>query len=289
MKKNFILFTTLSIFTALAIMGNEWGVAHVNGLNRTGSSGLAPGCDGSGCHSGGTFTNVMPPTVEITDVDGYPTNYFMPGNTYIINMKGTSTAPKWGFQVSGYHLDTSLNRHSAGWLSGTMPYSHDTFIGNYSVVEQAMALNVVNDTIATTVFWLAPTMPIVDTVYFPFTICNIDDDGTADGDNFVSYSDTLGHWTTETVFVSERFRNNIDVTVYPNPASNRLNIRPDDISKGDYYISVFNMSGKPLAWQRFNTNTSRELNLDISNWPAGTYRVIVQKGNTQKVVPIVKI
>jgi len=159
MKKRILLFTILIIGVASAIMSNEAGLAHTNGLNRTGSDNGAVGCGGTSCHQGGNYNNTaMTPHLDVYDNQGHGANSFMPGNVYIIKLKGTSTAPKWGFQVSASHTDGLGVVHSAGWMSGTQPYSHDTFIGDYSVVEQWQAWNVVNDTIAATVYWLAPTM-----------------------------------------------------------------------------------------------------------------------------------
>ncbi|HYD21985.1 MAG TPA: T9SS type A sorting domain-containing protein, partial [Flavipsychrobacter sp.] len=60
-------------------------------------------------------------------------------------------------------------------------------------------------------------------------------------------------------------------------------------SKGYHFIAVFDMQGKPVVWQKFNADNSRELQLNTSTWPSGTYRVVVQKGNTQKVLPVVKL
>src|ERR1043165_1671846 len=170
MKRRILLFTTLAFVFAVITMSNDQGVARVNGLNLTGSDGGPTGCEGSGCHNGGTYNNdSMQPRLYVTDVNHNPVNWFFPSNVYIITLKGTSTAPKWGYQISVSHTYGGFT-YPAGLLISDPPYAHDTFINDYPLVEQTQALNVMNDTIETVVYWTAPIMSGVDTVNFCFTI-----------------------------------------------------------------------------------------------------------------------
>ena len=288
MKRNILLLTAI-LFIAIAMMSHQNGPARMTGVNWTGSNGGPTGCEASGCHNGGTYINdSMPPAIYITDDNYLPVICFLPGNTYVITLKGTSTAPKWGFQISPSHT-FGIGVYPAGWLTGDLPDAQDTFINDYSLVEHAHTLDVINDTMSVTTYWLAPIMPGVDTVNFHFAILNADGDGTVDGDNSNSYVQPFGHWTPETNSVKELFRNEVSAIVYPNPASDKLNIRLDDFSKGYHFIAVFDIQGKPVVWQKFDAGNSRELQLNTSNWPSGTYRVVVQKGNAQKVMSVVKL
>lgn len=291
MKKRALLITTILFVVAVTVMSHQTGPSRAAGLNRTGNDGGAATCEGSGCHNGGNYSNdSLPPSIYVTDINYLPVICFMPGNTYVVRLKGTSTAPKWGFQISSTH-DTLNQNWAAGWLTGDAPYAQDTFLtgSGYPLVEHAQTLDVVNDTIEMVTYWLAPIMPGVDTVNFHFVILNSNGDGTVDGDNSNSYVVPLGHWTPQTNYVGEIFRNEIEAVAYPNPLTDKLTIRTGDFSGGLYFITVFDMQGKPVVWQKFDAGNSRELQLNTSNWPSGTYRVVVQKGNTQKVLPVVKL
>ncbi|MBL7718368.1 MAG: T9SS type A sorting domain-containing protein [Flavipsychrobacter sp.] len=292
MLKKVLLFTTLIFGVAIAIMSNENGLAHINNMNRTGSDGSATiGCGGNNCHNGGQYLNdSVPPHLTVLDVFSNPVNCFMPGNTYIIKLRGSSNAPKWAFQASASHLDSSGNRYPAGWISGQSPWSWDVFVGNYSVVEQKQKLTVVDNMMETTLFWLAPTMPIVDTVYFSFTILNCNDDGTIDGDNSNTYIDTLGHWTPETVSLNEPFRfdDGLKIKAFPNPLTDRLFVGLDNLPTGKYALSVFDVRGRVLNRQEVEGGSYTAATVDASNWAAGVYHVLVNKDGFKKTALVVK-
>lgn len=297
MRKKTLLFTALSVIFAAMVMSNEYGVAHVNGLNRTGSDGGMVGCEQSGCHSGGTYNNdSMPPTLFITDVNGNPVTGYHYGNTYIIRVKGTSTAPKFGFQVSASH-NYQGTTNPAGWLS-TLPITgHDTFINNYSVVEQNHSLDVVNDTLLAEVYWLAPNMPGVDSVDFKFTILNINDDGTVDGDNSTSYTTTIindTNWTPPPPppppppnSVNE-LAGDIKIELYPNPLADKLHINIENAASGHYTLSVFDLQGRQATSQNIAITRSFTTSINTSSWASGMYIVQLRNGGVKTTTMIQK-
>lgn len=62
---------------------------------------------------------------------------------------------------------------------------------------------------------------------------------------------------------------NADISLYPNPARNTLNVSFDDQS-GVSTIAVYNLIGKEVSAYRVN-NGSSNVQLDIDNIPAGIY------------------
>jgi hypothetical protein len=286
MKRKLLLFTSLLFAAGFILTSNSNGPGTANGLNRTGSDGGIVGCGGTGCHTGGTFSNdSMPPALYITDVNDNPVTSFLPGNTYIIKLKGTTTAPKWGFQISCSHVFEG-DTLPAGWISETSNDYEGHFVNSYAVVEHLFPLTPVNDTMEAEVYWLAPLAPGVDTVTFYFAINNVDGDGTPNNDNWNSYTQTMQHWTASAGELPPL--NGMQLVAYPNPVMDKLNIRLDNASFGNYEIKVFDMRGSIIARQTIEPYYPYQTSIDAGNWPAGMYLVEMQGNNMKKVQAVLK-
>lgn len=284
MRKGILLFTCTVLLIAAMVMGNEAGVARVSQLNRTGSDSGPVGCDGSGCHNAGTYNNdSLPPSLLITDVNNNPVTSFMPANVYIIHIKGTSTAPKWGFQISCNHTMGGMP-YPAGFFLDDPPTSHDTFINDFTIVEQNHILDVVNDTMYAKVYWTAPIASAVDSANFFFSILNSNGDGTEDGDNSNSYSLTLSHWTTLVPALNAE----LVVNTYPNPFTDKLNISIEHADYAQYNIRAFDMQGKVLYNQSAMINQRHSVSLDASSWAPGIYYVQLSKATAKKLIKVIK-
>lgn len=70
--------------------------------------------------------------------------------------------------------------------------------------------------------------------------------------------------------------------LYPNPASNTIIIRSNSIP---YSFTLYNLLGDKVL---FGNSTTQESQLPTDKLAAGTYRLIIQSGNSQKVFQLIK-
>ena len=75
-----------------------------------------------------------------------------------------------------------------------------------------------------------------------------------------------------------------NITVYPNPAINFININLDEVGFDDSY-SVYDLSGKKLVEEQL---TSSFLRVDLSGYPSGIYMVKVINFNVPTITKIIK-
>jgi hypothetical protein len=74
------------------------------------------------------------------------------------------------------------------------------------------------------------------------------------------------------------------VSVFPNPATDRLNISIHNFY-GNTSVKIYDMLGKEM--KDFNS-VSGELNVDISSWPVGLYNVVVNENGHLQSVKVMK-
>lgn len=74
------------------------------------------------------------------------------------------------------------------------------------------------------------------------------------------------------------------VTIFPNPANSKLNVRIDDLV-GNAQLKVFNVMGKLVMQQQLNKAITE---LNIAKLPAGIYMLNVDEGTTVRNVKFVK-
>ena len=79
---------------------------------------------------------------------------------------------------------------------------------------------------------------------------------------------------------SKRFENSF--SVYPNPATDRLNLSFETLEQGNVEIQLFDLQGKMILSELYRNLSSDKYNqaIDISNIPNGTYIVRAISGNS---------
>jgi hypothetical protein len=76
-----------------------------------------------------------------------------------------------------------------------------------------------------------------------------------------------------------------DVKLYPNPATNLVNVQIDTEVEGRTALTFYDMNGRPVMTDVFNKSynaTTRTVN--IARLPKGTYTILIQVDQTQQVV-----
>ena len=87
------------------------------------------------------------------------------------------------------------------------------------------------------------------------------------------------------VVTVEEVAEKINYTVYPNPASNTLNIRIDDVTGTDQAtIRIFDITGRQVYT---NVTGQQVTTINTSAWARGMYNVVMSYKNTTEVTKAV--
>lgn len=70
-----------------------------------------------------------------------------------------------------------------------------------------------------------------------------------------------------------------EIKISPNPANGICNISAGDGRKLDFTCSIFNITGQMIYRDYFSASSGWEKKIDLSNKPAGLYKVVFESGN----------
>ena len=87
-----------------------------------------------------------------------------------------------------------------------------------------------------------------------------------------------------TILISEETANNINLTAYPNPTNDYLNINLNNYESNNVTFQLLDMNGKVL---KFGKIKDQETKIDVTNLPSTIY--IVKINDNNKVIKIFKI
>ena len=76
--------------------------------------------------------------------------------------------------------------------------------------------------------------------------------------------------------------------VYPNPANDRLNISVDSDLNGDLSVEIFDILGKKVYGNIYNTGSALMTTVDVSGFTSGMYLVKVGQGGRFETKKIIK-
>lgn len=280
MKKRIILFTSILGVSYLALSSYNSGPA-LNGYNRTGVIAGQENCSSGGCHNGGSYTSTAPLFSLLDGID--PVTTWEPGGIYMISLAGTTTAPKYGFQLTSAWKNGSVNQPAGGFIA-TNSDTHVDTLNNFSILEHGPAHTATASVYGAGAMWVAPTASTIDTVTFFFTLNNVNGNGNTPGDNSNNYQIKVARNTTSVKQLSA----NLNLKTYPNPVTDQLNIELNNADNGTYAINVFDMNGKVVASKTANVNKSFQTSINTSAWAAGMYHVQLSKDGAKKTVAVVK-
>lgn len=86
--------------------------------------------------------------------------------------------------------------------------------------------------------------------------------------------------------IEENAEKNMNVFIYPNPASNIINVKITDLNNEKCSIEIYNAQG--ILLEKINNITQNNTVVDISNYPQGFYFVNVQQNDKQTMLKVVK-
>ena len=76
--------------------------------------------------------------------------------------------------------------------------------------------------------------------------------------------------------------NGAEIKLFPNPATDQLNISFEGLKAGQSILTIYNLNGQQIAQRNFGTQAgSSELQMDLSDVPTGLYMINLQQGDYQ--------
>lgn len=289
MKKRFLLLPLIAIGAYVTLSSNIGGYLS----NATGSNGGTVGCGGSGCH--GTTASSFIAQGIIIDSAGIPVTSYRPGMTYRISLAAglaaTSGLTKFGFQLSSSKAASAVQAGS--WVAASMPATAtiSAMGGGFSVVRHTAPKD---DSVATGVFiypisveWTAPVAGTGD-VKFYGVINAVNNNTMADGaDKWVATTATFPEYIDHTAVNDVTAK--VSISTFPNPVTSSFTLQLNNAKAGTYNVQVMDMTGKTVVKQvvEVSGNTAASA-INMSNFAAGTYHVVVEKDGARTVSMIVK-
>jgi type IX secretion system substrate protein len=291
MKKRILLFTAVAGISYLVFSSESGGPATSLGGNRTGSQGSTTTCGtvGAGCHGGtGAATTV---TITVDSATTHPVTHYVPGQTYTINITGTNSSSyaKFGFEFSSVS-GTGVSQIQAGTpVTSSLPtHVFADALSGLTIVEHGAALTAAVPGNYTISFqWTAPTTGVGNITLYA-TLNAVNGNAVADAaDVSANTSVVLGQEAKPTSVATAN--SSVNVSAFPNPVSNVLNLKMDNAETGTYSIKAFSVDARCVAAENISVNgNSQTATINTSNWTPGMYMVDVEKDGVRKVVQVVK-
>ena len=76
--------------------------------------------------------------------------------------------------------------------------------------------------------------------------------------------------------------NGAEIKLFPNPATDLLNISFEGLQAGESILTIYNMNGQQITQRNFGTQSgSAEIQMELSNVPTGMYMINLQQGDYQ--------
>jgi hypothetical protein len=287
MKQKILLFTAFVAFLYCTLTSNDIGPGSKSNLNCTGGPGSTSTCSGSNCHaspSGATTAKILI-SKKSTGLGGpFLTSYQNDSNYYVIvECFNSSTA----FSRFGYQLEAvdSATGNSVGTFSGFNTKSHSITIGGKVLVEHSTPIGWTAPYSSTSFQWKAPGTGN-GVIKFFCMVNAVNNTGSASGDDPSSpYALSLYNAAVSV----GNLEKNIKVTTYPNPFTNTIIVKMENVQLGTYSINAFDLRGKKIAAQQLEVDNSiAEPAFHTDRWAAGCYIIQVEKEGYSQLIPVIK-
>lgn len=276
MKRTLLLFFSVSIaFLALS--------SYKNGASLGGTTVVNNGCNGTGgCH--GTMSSATDAKlylIEKISGDTVKNGKYSPGASYTAVVTGTNaSAAAFGFMLSS----TDVASMQFGTFANPMPASNtktQSFSG-LTVFEHMSPINATAGAFSASVDWTAPK-PGNGDITMRLYVNAVDGTNTTANDQWDEEITTLNQGDNASI---AGVGNIISMSVYPNPASNVLNIDISNGNSNNYQYAIYAISGAVTA----TGNMTNSINsIDISDLQSGIHFLKVTDGSQQKVIRFNKL
>lgn len=265
MKKRFTLIAASAVMLAAALSSASGGVAEKQNVNRTGSPGSDADC--AMCHKGGSFASSM--TMKLMEGATEVTEY-TPGSTYQLKITINHTgASAFGFQATST-MGAGNTAKAGEFKNAPTGVKISSISGNpLEFVEHSSKSN----TNEWTIDWTAPATGSGEVKFYGNGIA-ANGTGNTSGDLLAAGTALVIAEASSSSVVS---LNTNKLTVYPNPATNVINLA--GIEAGSE-ISIYNLSGQLVKQEVLNSVKEQ---VDISAMPMGTYVLSVNSGDEVQV------
>jgi hypothetical protein len=281
MKKKLILFSTVLGMGYLALSSYTIKPYFYGYGNCTGSPSTSASCGSGGCHttSATTTNNGISLVDKVTGAAVTAGNY-TPGKVYIATLSGTnsSSLAKFGFQVC---VVNSTGTADVGLITATNANSvSDVYTGSaIHILEQKTGpLAGTSGAYSVSFDWTAPAKG-TGAVNFYSVINAVNGNGKESGD---AVSAKVTSTFSENTTAINESKLNLISKIYPNPASNVLNIEGLSNTK-DLTVGIYNIIG-----QQIMNPTLSQSSIDVSNLSAGIYVLRVSNGTQQEAITFTK-
>lgn len=276
MKFHFIYTFFALALTASLFMGSATGAGANQSIDLTGSP-LGGGIFCSFCHTGGSFAPTL--AVQVLD-NGTPVTAYEPGKTYTLRTAITASAARYGFMAVAL---TGPTNQGAGAF-GTPPAGmRKTTISNRVYVEH----NTPSISNTFEVEWTAPAAGTGDVRFYSAGNATNNNNGIT-GDNAVRLATplTLTEMATSNLSTTELFR---QLSAWPNPVSDQLNIRIVTANSGLFKMDVLDAQGRWLRSEQVQLAAGENnLRRDWSDATSGVYFVNFSDGEGQATLRVLK-
>lgn len=236
MKFQFIYTFFALALGAYLFMGSANGAGATQSIDLTGSP-LGGGIFCSFCHTGGSFSPSL--AVQVLD-NGTPVTAYEPGKTYSLRVAitaGAGSPSRYGFMAVAL---TGATNQGAGAF-GTPPAGmRKTTISNRVYVEH----NTPSMANTFEVEWTAPAAGTGDVRFYSSgNAANNNNESTGDNAVRLTMPLTLTEMATSNLSTTQLFR---QMSAWPNPVSDELNIRIVTAKSGLFKMEVLDAQGRWL-------------------------------------------
>jgi hypothetical protein len=277
MKKSTII-TSIVCLTSIVILCTSAAIKSNGSIVDYTQSPIDGAGDCSGCHRPPASTV---PVVHFSSVPAFGAgNTYMPNTTYTISLNLT------GYPAFGFDLEI-VNSQSA-----TSTADGGTFVSAVSNCKFTASTGPTSPTNVTHTFTI-PTnssasfkwkSPASGPVYLYSSVLGVNQDGGQSGDRCVAYNLTLN---ASPLGVKEAETSNVNLNVFPNPASSDLHLRYTLEKQSQVSIKIYDLTGKMAAELLNETLPAGEQTFDSyvpSNLSKGIYTLNLTVDGT----PVIK-
>lgn len=274
MFKKVLLFT-LTLGIAYTTFTSSSGGYAASGNNRTGAAGSSASC--GTCHGSSTANTACSLVVVDKAAPTVPVTKYTPLKTYTVTLAGTNTAglAKFGFQVAC----TNGSSVSTGTITATSTTNTAVrTVSGIKIIEHTTAIpGVVAGVYSISFDWVAPAKGTGNATFYGI-LNAVNGNGGDDAGDDPSFGITKVLTEEVSSAINEQ-NTNLMSKIYPNPATNVLNIEG---LNGEYAISVSDLVGRVLL------NTQSQSSIDVSSLAPGIYNLRIVKGSEQQTSTFVK-